>query len=101
MKINAIFLLFTAAVLSSCSRSDYTGTMSELKPTRSGVIIDVDGRYPDQKMTFYVPRATEARWITVHKGWPLPGTTVTAKGPVISYKGHPEIVIDDPAQLTW
>jgi len=93
-----LYLLLACVALTACSRSGYTGTVEDIHRTRSSVLIDLDGRYPNQKMTLYLPSEAVFR---VHGHWPAIGTTITAKGEVTNYRGRPEIVIHDPSQLSW
>jgi DNA/RNA endonuclease YhcR with UshA esterase domain len=93
-----LYLLLACAGLTACSRAGYTGTVDEIHPARSSILIDLDGRYPHQKMTLYLPKETIFR---IHGHWPAIGATITAKGEVTDYRGRPEIVIHDPSQLTW
>ena len=93
-----IFLLLACVGVTACSRAGYTGTVDDIHPTRSSVLIDLDGRYPYQKMTLYVPKETV---FLIHGRWPAIGSTITAKGEVTTYRGRPEIVINDPSQLSW
>jgi len=79
----------------------YSGVVSEVKGVRAGVLIDLDGRYPNQRMTVYVPGAVVPHWRDVHPGWPSVGTRITVTGPVTQYRGRPEIVVNDPAQVNW
>ena len=93
-----IFLLLACVGVTACSRVGYTGTVDDIHPTRSSVLIDLDGRYPYQKMTLYVPKETV---FLIHGRWPAIGATITVKGKVTNYRGRPEIVINDPSQLSW
>jgi hypothetical protein len=81
------------------SHRGYRGIVSEVKGVRAGVLIDLDGNYPNQKMTIFVPRSVP--WSNSHHGWPAVGTRITAIGPVTQYRGRPEIIVNDPAQLDW
>jgi len=92
------YLLLACFGITACSRAGYTGTVDEIHPTRSSVLIDMDGRYPYQKMTLYLPREAVSR---IQGRWPAIGATVTAKGEVTNYRGRPEIIIRDPSQLSW
>lgn len=97
-----LLLCLLALALCSCSRSGYSGVVSEVKETHSAVLVDLDGNYPNQKMVLYVPLETAKRWHSIHpNGWPKRGTQVSATGAVTQYKDHPEIVINDPAQVSW
>jgi hypothetical protein len=78
--------------------SGYTGIVSGLKKERSGVLIDLDGAYPNQKMTVWV---TKKVVIALHGHWPRNGDALEVTGTVSEYKNRPEIVVSDPSQLTW
>ncbi len=76
----------------------YTGVVSDTKKFHNGgEVVDMDGRYPAQKMSFYVPPEDAA------KVGPLPpeGAKVTATGDVTQYRGKPEIKIHAPNQWKW
>lgn len=97
MKLNTVILLFALALI-GCSRADYIGTVSDVKHfAYGGAAIDMDGKYPNQKMTLYVSAADEAAV------GPLPpvGATVTASGETVDYKGKPEIKIHSKTQWKW
>jgi hypothetical protein len=96
--MKGICLALTCVCLIACSRSGFTGRVDEIRSVRSGVVVDLDGRYPNQKMTLYLPRETVFR---IHGHWPTIGARITAKGAVTNYRGRPEIVINDPSQLSW
>jgi hypothetical protein len=94
---------FFAAVLLvgfSCSllADTYTGVVSGGKHFHNGgVAVDLDGSYPNEKMTLYLPPGAEA---TVGKLPPI-GATVTATGSVRQYHGKPEIKIESASQWKW
>jgi len=62
------------------------------------VLLDVDGFNPNQVLTLMIPADDRAKF----KGDPAAdykGKDVTITGKVIDYKGKPEIIIHDPAQI--
>lgn len=76
----------------------YTGIVSGGKHFRNGgVAVDLDGTYPNEKMTLYLAPGSEAK---VGKLPPI-GCTVTASGPVTQYHGKPEIKIESANQWKW
>ena len=76
----------------------YTGVVSGVKHFKhGGVAVDMDGKYPDQKMTLYVSPEDEA---AVGK-LPPEGSKVTATGTITQYHGKPEIKIHDAGQWKW
>ena len=96
--MKTFYVVFACLGLIACSESAYTGRVDGIHPTRSSVLIDLAGHYPDQKMALYVPKET---CLLIHGHWPTIGTTVRVKGDVTTYRGRPEIIINDPSQLTW
>ncbi len=93
-----LFLLLVVLSCSSCSHHGYTGEVYGVKYLpRGDVAIDMDGRYPNQKMTLYV---SAADFVSVE---PIPpvGAKVTAKGKVTEYQGHQEIRIHSRSQWKW
>jgi hypothetical protein len=74
----------------------YRGTVSQAKEVRSGIIFDLDGYYPNQKMTLFIPRSSETR-MAGH--WPVVGRQVDVSGAVTQYRGRPEIVVTSPDQI--
>ena len=85
--------LFSAAYADT-----YTGVVSDTKTFHNGgEVVDLDGHYPNQKMSFFVPPEDAA------KVGPLPpeGAKVTATGDITQYRGKPEIKIHGPAQWKW
>jgi hypothetical protein len=90
----AIFILAALPALADT----YAGVVSGVKHFASGgVAVDVDGKYPDQKMTLYVSARDEA---TVGK-LPTDGASVTATGTITQYHGKPEIKVHDANQWKW
>jgi len=76
----------------------YTGVVSDVKHfAHGGVAVDLDGKYPDQKMTLYVSPKDEA---TVG-ALPPEGAKVTATGTTTQYHGKPEIKIHAAGQWKW
>lgn len=97
MKPHLLLLLFTFSLM-ACARADYTGTVSEVKHfSGGGVAVDMDGTYPDQKMTLYVSPGDAAAVGAL----PEVGTKVSATGEVTDYKGRPEIKIHSKDQWSW
>ena len=93
-----LFLLLALLACASCSRGGYTGQVSGVKYLpRGGAVIDLDGRYPNQKITLYVSVADFG------SVGPIPpvGAEVTATGPVTEYRGRQEIRIHSKNQWRW
>jgi hypothetical protein len=96
MKI--ICIAFALALSALPAVADYTGVVSGVKHFASGgVAVDLDGKYPDQKMTLYVSPKDEA---TVG-ALPPEGAKVTATGTTVQYHGKPEIKIHEAGQWKW
>jgi hypothetical protein len=76
----------------------YVGVLSDLKATRSGVILDLDGHYPAEKMSVWV---TKSACVQLYGHWPQVGTRLKVIGKRSSYRGRPEIVVNDSSQLVW
>jgi hypothetical protein len=73
------------------------GAVSDVFTARSGVtLLDIGGRYPDNPFTAVI-LATDAGKFPDLKT--LDGKTVDITGPVKLYKGKPEIVVSDAAQI--
>jgi DNA/RNA endonuclease YhcR with UshA esterase domain len=74
------------------------GTVSAVHTeSRSGVtFIDVGGRYPDQAFTGVIFKGDVDKFRNVEA---LTGKVVDITGPVHAYKGRPETVLSDPAQI--
>lgn len=90
-----LFLLFT---LSACSRSGYSGNVTDEKPLRNGaLVIDLDGTYPDQKMTLYLS-PNDASTIGA---LPSIGSNIEVTGEITTYKDRPEIKIHSANQWHW
>jgi hypothetical protein len=74
----------------------YNGVLSDIKVERSGVILDLDGRYPAEKMSVWV---TKNACVQLHGHWPQVGAHLEVIGKRSSYRGRPEIVVIDSSQL--
>jgi DNA/RNA endonuclease YhcR with UshA esterase domain len=74
------------------------GTVSAVHTeSRSGVtFIDVGGRYPDQAFTGVIFKGDVGKFRNVES---LAGKVVDITGPVHDYKGRPETILNDPAQI--
>lgn len=91
-------LLFLSFLPSMVIADTYTGTVSGVKHfARGGIAVNLDGAYPNQKMTLYVPENATAKVGAL----PSPGVTVTATGTITQYKGKPEIKIYLASQWKW
>jgi DNA/RNA endonuclease YhcR with UshA esterase domain len=74
------------------------GTVSAVHTeSRSGVtFIDVGGHYPDQAFTGVIFKGDVSKFRNVES---LTGKIVDITGPVHDYKGRPETILNDPAQI--
>jgi DNA/RNA endonuclease YhcR with UshA esterase domain len=73
------------------------GAVSNVFVGRSGVtLLDIGGRYPDNPFTAVIFAADAGKFPDVKT---LGGKTVDVSGPVKLYKGKPEIVVSDAAQI--
>ena len=74
------------------------GTVSAVHTeSRSGVtFIDMGGRYPDQDFTGVIFKDDAGKFPNVES---LAGKVVDITGQLHDYKGRPETVLNDPAQL--
>ena len=74
------------------------GTVSAVHTdSRSGVtFIDMGGRYPDQAFTGVIFKDDAGKFPNVES---LIGKVVDITGPVHAFKGKPETVLNDPAQI--
>lgn len=74
------------------------GTVSEVATAaRSGVtFIDMGGHYPDNSFAGVIYSGDAGKFPDVGS---LSGKTIEITGEVLSYKGHPQIIINDPAQI--
>jgi hypothetical protein len=88
-------LLVLCITLSGCSQTAYSGHVSEIRQTRGGLVIDLDGTYPNQAMVVYIPRSSENNF----PAFPNTGDELAVKGKVSQYKGRPEIIVTSPAQF--
>ena len=90
-----IAILLACIALFGCSRTAYNGQVSQIRQTRGGLVIDLDGTYPNQAMVVYIPRSAEYKFSTL----PNIGDTLAVKGQVSQYRGMREIVVTVPDQL--
>jgi DNA/RNA endonuclease YhcR with UshA esterase domain len=61
-------------------------------------LLDLGGTNPNQTLTIMIPGTDKAKF----KGSPevdYKGKDITVTGKIIDYKGKPEIIVTDPAQL--
>jgi len=74
------------------------GTVSAVHTeSRSGVtFIDMGGRYPDQAFTGVILKDDASKFQNVES---LTGKVVDITGQVHAYKGRPETILNDPAQI--
>ena len=74
------------------------GTVSAVHTEpRSGVtFIDMGGRYPDQAFTGVIFKDDAGKFPNVES---LTGKVVDITGQVHAYKGRPETILNDPAQI--
>jgi len=76
----------------------YTGVVSQVKHFHNGgIAVDMDGRWPDQAMTFYIAPAD----VDAVGALPPEGAKVTATGAKDMYRGKPEIKIHKADQWKW
>jgi hypothetical protein len=61
------------------------------------ILIDLDKRYPDQIFTIVILGRDQAKFGTLDKS--LLGQHLCATAPIQLYRGRPEMVVQDPAQL--
>ncbi len=93
-------LIFSALLLSAIPAlaDTYTGVVSGVKHFSAGAVaVDLDGKYPHEKMALYIPAAD----VAAVGALPTEGAKVTATGDVIQYKGKPEIKITAKSQWSW
>jgi DNA/RNA endonuclease YhcR with UshA esterase domain len=74
------------------------GTVSAVHTdSRSGItFIDMGGRFPDQAFTGVIFKDDAGKFPNVES---LTGKVVDMTGPVHAFKGKPETVLNDPAQI--
>jgi DNA/RNA endonuclease YhcR with UshA esterase domain len=74
------------------------GTVSAVHTdSRSGVtFVDIGGRYPDQAFTGVIFKDDASKFPNVES---LTGKVVDMTGPVHNFKGRPETILNDPAQI--
>ncbi len=89
-----ILLLSFCLALCACSHSSYTGQVSEVRQLRGGIVVDLDGAYPNQGMTIYIPKRYEGDVII-----PSEGQRITVTGAQKNYRGRPEIEVTSNDQI--
>jgi len=73
------------------------GAANNVVTVRSGVtLIDIGGRYPDNPFTAVILAADANKFPDIRA---LNGKTVDVSGPVKLYRGKPEIVLSEAAQI--
>ncbi len=73
------------------------GTVSDVHTGRSGVtFIEMGGRYPNNVFTAVIFAGDASKFPNVDS---LDGKTVAITGPVRLYRGQPEIILNDAAQI--
>jgi DNA/RNA endonuclease YhcR with UshA esterase domain len=73
------------------------GAANNVVTVRSGVtLINIGGRYPDNPFTAVILAADASKFPDINA---LNGKTVDISGPVKLYRGKPEIVLSDAAQI--
>jgi len=96
--MKSILIILLAGMSVPALADTYTGVVEGTKHFRNGgIVVDLDGKYPNEKMQLYVPPAD------ANAVGPLPseGAKVTATGDIISYHSKPEIKIRQPSQWHW
>ena len=90
--------IFLVGMTASTLADTYTGVVSAVKHFHNGgVAVDLDGRYPHEKIALYVPPADASSVGAL----PAEGNKVTATGTVSQYHGKPEIKIHQASQWKW
>ena len=94
-----LFIALLLLILPASTFGDsYTGIVSEIKHFHDGgIAIDLDGKYPREKMILYVPSED----VSAIGAMPPENTNVTAHGVIVPYKGTPEIKMHQAKQWTW
>ena len=64
------------------------------KPT----LLNFDRPFPNHTFTVVIPEASRARFKQIPEAL-FRGKTVCVTGPIIDYRGKPEIVVEDPSQI--
>ncbi len=91
-------VVLTVSFATAARADTYSGVFSDVKHFHDGgVAVDLDGRWPDQKMTFYVPPAD----VAAVGALPPEGAKVIASGTQEPYRGKPEIKIHKAEQWKW
>ena len=94
--MKGVVLMIVACVsVCGCTHVAYTGQVSEVRQLRGGMVIDLNGTYPNQAMTVYIPREDEFKFTSL----PSIGDTLAVKGKVSQYRGRPEIIVTSSDQL--
>ena len=88
-------LLALCITLSGCSHTAYSGQVSEIRQTKGGLVIDLDGTYPNQEMVVYIPHSAEYKFAV----FPNIGDMLAVEGEVTLYRGRREIVVTSPDQM--
>jgi len=97
--IIAVGLITAICCLFVRSTTHYEGLVTGFKVIHSGVLIDLDGHYPNQKMTLFIPSTVAREWAIRNHGWPKTGSIVAASGTFQKYKGRDEIIISNVSHL--
>jgi hypothetical protein len=92
----------------------YSGQVSGMHNTGYGLVLDLDGKYPNQKMTVWIPTRSLKDFYegvsavrqdfdkTYNPVLPQVGEKLLIYGPVTEYKARPEIVVNNVAkQMKW
>jgi DNA/RNA endonuclease YhcR with UshA esterase domain len=96
MKFISIMLL--AVTIVPTIADTYTGVVTGVKHFHNGgVVVDLDDKYPNEKMQLYVQPAD----VSVVGALPSEGAKVTATGAITQYHGKPEIKIHQASQWKW
>ena len=74
----------------------YSGVVSGLKGTQSGIIVDLDGTYPNEKMTIWIPKKV---YPEIQGRLPKIGSRIKVLGRTVEYHGRPEIIMEHISQL--
>ena len=75
----------------------YEGTISEMKRFSSGIVIDLDGEYPNQKMMVFIPKDAESNF--TQDNFPSLGEKISVHGDKTTYRGQPEVIVKTPKDI--